>query len=55
MNTEKKENIITFRIDDKTKELLEKITKIKRRNKSDMIRIIIEDYVKQFEDINFTA
>lgn len=40
-----------FRIDAEINKKLENIAKSKRRKTSELIRIIIEDYVKQFEDI----
>ena len=40
------------RLDDETKKKIEKIAINKRRKTSELIRIILEDYVKQFEDTN---
>lgn len=45
------QSTIAVRLDTKTKEQVEAIAKQKRRKTSDLIRLIIEDYVQQFEDM----
>lgn len=45
------QSTIAVRLDTETKKQIEQIAKQKRRKTSDLIRLIIEDYVKQFEDV----
>lgn len=45
------QSTIAIRLDAETKKQVEQIAKQKRRKTSDLIRLIIEDYVRQFEDM----
>ena len=45
------QSTIAVRLDTETKNKIEQVAKQKRRKTSDLLRIIIEDYVKQFDDI----
>lgn len=45
------QSMVAVRLDTETKKQIEQIAKQKRRKTSDLLRIIIEDYVKQFDDI----
>lgn len=46
MKDARKDIILTFRVDEKLNKQLESISSEKRRKKSDLIRIILEDYIK---------
>ena len=45
------QSMVAVRLDTETKNKIEQVAKQKRRKTSDLLRIIIEDYVKQFEDV----
>lgn len=41
----------SIRLKIKTKARIEEIAKLKRRKPTELMRIVLEDYVEQFEDI----
>lgn len=41
-----------IRLEDETRQKINLIAKQKRRKPTELIRMIVEDYVKQFDDVN---